>query len=88
MGVPRPPNDALAQVTVVRLGTQRLARVLVEFTDEAFEGRQEWMLPARLKAHWEHASEPSVDRLCQLGWLTSSSKRQHEDFSLIQEPQG
>ena len=71
MGLPRPPNDALAQVTVVRLCTQRLARVLVKFTDEAFEGRQEWMPTARLKAHWEHVNEPSADRLCQLGWLTS-----------------
>lgn len=50
-------DDALAQVTVIRLGTQRPARVLVKFTDEAFEGRQEWVPPARLKARWEHVDE-------------------------------
>jgi hypothetical protein len=46
-------SDALARVTAVRLGSQRPARVLVKFIDEAFEGRQEWVPPARLKARWD-----------------------------------
>ena len=50
-------DDALAQVSVIRLGTQRPARVLITFTDEAFEGRQEWVPPARLKTRWEHVEE-------------------------------
>jgi hypothetical protein len=44
--------DSLAEVRVLRLGTQRPARVLVRFADEVFEGRQEWVPPARLKARW------------------------------------
>lgn len=51
------PGDALAQVTVIRLGTQRAARVLVTFTDEAFQGRQEWVPPGRLKARQELVDE-------------------------------
>jgi hypothetical protein len=44
-------------VTVIRLGTQRPARVQVRFTGEAFEGRQEWVPPARLKSRWDHVEE-------------------------------
>ncbi|MGB7871480.1 MAG: hypothetical protein WBM01_24985 [Mycobacterium sp.] len=36
----------------MKLGTQRPARVLVRFVDERFEGRQEWVPPARLKVSW------------------------------------
>ena len=41
--------DEFVEVSVVRLGTQRPARVLVRFVDDAFEGREEWVPPARLK---------------------------------------
>jgi hypothetical protein len=44
--------DELVEVKVVRLGTQRPARVLVRFLDDAFEGREEWVPPARLKVAW------------------------------------
>jgi hypothetical protein len=50
-------DEPLAQVRVVRVGVQRPARVLVRFADEAFEGRQEWVPPGRLKARWERADE-------------------------------
>lgn len=50
-------GGALAQVTVIRPGTQRPARVLVKFADEAFEGRREWVPPARLKTRWENVDE-------------------------------
>lgn len=49
--------DDLVQVRVLRLGTQRPARVLVQFADEVFEGRQEWVSPARLKAHWQDVGQ-------------------------------
>ena len=49
--------DDLVQVRVLRLGTQRPARVLVQFADEVFEGRQEWVPPARLKAHWQDVGQ-------------------------------
>jgi len=44
--------DELVEVSVVRLGTQQPARVLVRFVDDAFEGREEWVPPARLKVRW------------------------------------
>ncbi|MGD1255349.1 hypothetical protein ACKUT9_13995 [Mycobacterium seoulense] len=44
--------DDVVEVEVVKLGTQRPARVLVRFVDERFEGRQEWVPPARLKVRW------------------------------------
>jgi|HubBroStandDraft_6_1064221.scaffolds.fasta_scaffold66290_2 hypothetical protein len=45
------------RVRVVRLGTQRPVRVLVGFVDDAFEGREEWVPPARLKVLWEQVGE-------------------------------
>jgi hypothetical protein len=39
--------DDVVAVEVMKLGTQRPARVLVRFVDERFEGRQEWVPPAR-----------------------------------------
>jgi hypothetical protein len=65
-------GDELAQVMVARLGTQRPARVMVQFTDEAFEGRQEWIPPARLKVLWQDVSvfrarEERWDRLAGAG---------------------
>jgi hypothetical protein len=47
----------LVQVVVMRIGDRKLARVLVKFVDDAFEGRQEWVPPARLKALWTDASD-------------------------------
>jgi hypothetical protein len=45
--------DDVVEVEVLKLGTQRPPRVLVRFVDERFEGRQEWVSPARLKTLWE-----------------------------------
>ncbi|NKT05212.1 hypothetical protein GS485_11295 [Rhodococcus hoagii] len=42
---------------VVRHGTQKPARVLVRFVDESFEGREEWVPPARLKVVWADVDE-------------------------------
>jgi hypothetical protein len=49
--------DDLVQVGVLRLGAQRPARVLVKFADEVFEGREEWVPPARLKALWRDVDQ-------------------------------
>jgi hypothetical protein len=49
--------DALARVEVLKVGTKRPARVQVRFLDEQFEGRQDWVPPARLKVLWEHAEQ-------------------------------
>lgn len=45
--------DDVVEVEVLKIGTQRPARTLVRFVDERFEGRQEWVPPARLKVRWE-----------------------------------
>jgi hypothetical protein len=41
--------DELVEVSVVRLGTQKLARILVRFVDDAFEGREEWVWGSRTR---------------------------------------
>lgn len=64
--------DPLVEVTVLRLGTQKPARVLVRFVDDEFEGREDWVPPARLKTPWEHVDavrerEARWDALIDLG---------------------
>lgn len=44
--------DEVVEVEVMKLGSQRPARILVRFIEERFEGRQEWVPPARLKVRW------------------------------------
>lgn len=48
--------DPLVEVEVVKLGTNKPARVLVHFVAEEFEGREEWVPPARLKVTWDRAA--------------------------------
>jgi hypothetical protein len=50
-------SDELVQVKVLRAGSQRPVRVLVHFADDRFEGRQEWVPPARLKVIWQNVDE-------------------------------
>ena len=50
-------QDALVQVAVVRLGVKTPQRVLVRFVDDEFEGRQDWVPPARLKVPWSGVDE-------------------------------
>ncbi|MGJ9414486.1 hypothetical protein ACHAAC_17430 [Aeromicrobium sp. CF4.19] len=45
-------QEPLVEVMVVRLGTQKPARTLVRFVDAEFEGREEWVPPARMKVPW------------------------------------
>jgi hypothetical protein len=64
--------DDVVEVEVLKLGTQRPPRVFVRFVEERFEGRQEWVPPARLKVRWEavdvfRASEARWDRIFELG---------------------
>jgi hypothetical protein len=63
--------DDVVEVEVLKLGTQRPARVLVRFADDRFEGRQEWVSPARLKVLWAVDSfrerEARWDRIFDLG---------------------
>ena len=46
-------QDPLVQVVVVRRGVKTPRRVLVRFVDDEFEGREDWVPPARLKAPWQ-----------------------------------
>lgn len=45
-------SDPLVEVAIVRLGAKSPPRVLVRWVDDAFEGHQDWVAPARLKARW------------------------------------
>ncbi|MEV0065657.1 hypothetical protein [Amycolatopsis sp. NPDC050768] len=47
-------RDHAACVDVVRVGSSRPPRVRVRFTDDEYEGREEWVPPGRLKVLWEH----------------------------------
>jgi hypothetical protein len=44
-------------VAVVRFGVKTPQRVLVRFVDDEFEGRQDWVPPARLKVPWSGVDE-------------------------------
>ncbi|MCA1645599.1 MAG: hypothetical protein LC797_09090 [Chloroflexi bacterium] len=44
--------DQLVEVLVLRIGTNKPARVMVRFVADEFEGREEWVPPARLKVPW------------------------------------
>jgi hypothetical protein len=45
-------EDPLVEVKIVRIGTKRPARVFIKFVAMEFEGREEWVPPARLKVRW------------------------------------
>jgi hypothetical protein len=49
--------DPLVEVQVLRIGTSKPARVLVRFVADEFEGRQDWVQPARLKVLWSEVEE-------------------------------
>jgi hypothetical protein len=49
--------DDLVEVKVLRLGTKKPPRVLVHFLDDHFEGREDWVPPARLKVIWSGVEE-------------------------------
>ena len=57
--------DPLQAVEVVKLGTNRPARVLIRFIAEEHEGREEWVPPARLKVLW---SERTSFEECEQRW--------------------
>jgi hypothetical protein len=59
-------QDSLVCVEVLKIGTKRPARVLIRFVDERFEGRQEWVPPARLKVPWNGAEQWLA---AELRWL-------------------
>lgn len=46
-------REQLTEVEVVRIGVRTPKRVLVRFIDDEFEGLQDWVPPARLKARWD-----------------------------------
>jgi hypothetical protein len=45
-------GDAVTLVRVTRIGTTRPLRVRIRFMDDAYEGREDWVPPARLKVRW------------------------------------
>ncbi len=51
-GFAREGSTPLVEVRVVKVGSGKPARVLVRFVADEFEGREEWVPPARLKVPW------------------------------------
>jgi hypothetical protein len=49
--------DDVVQVAILKLGSQKPPLVLARWADESFEGRQEWVSPARLKVLWAEVDE-------------------------------
>jgi hypothetical protein len=73
-------QDDLVEVEVIRLGIKTPARVLVHWTDDAFEGQQDWVPAARLKALW---SDLDTFRARERRWdaVTASSEQYSETIS-------
>jgi hypothetical protein len=64
--------DDVVGVEVLKVGTQRPPRILVRFADDRFEGRRDWVSPARLKVLWAAVDtfrdrEARWDRIFDLG---------------------
>ncbi|MFJ9565971.1 hypothetical protein ACIRQQ_38760 [Streptomyces fuscichromogenes] len=49
-----PHDGPIAEVEVLKMGTQRPVRVKVRFVAEDAEGREEWVPPARLRVLWQN----------------------------------
>ncbi|MQY20541.1 hypothetical protein [Nocardia macrotermitis] len=49
--------DETTRVEIVKIGAAKPARVQIKFLDDAHEGRQEWVPPARLKVLWANVDE-------------------------------
>ncbi|MGW7276263.1 hypothetical protein ACWGH5_37900 [Streptomyces sp. NPDC054864] len=48
-----PHCGPVAEVEILKMGTQRPVRVEVRFVAEEAEGRQEWVPPSRLRVNWQ-----------------------------------
>lgn len=46
-------TEPVTCVEVIRLGTAKPPRVQIRFVEDKYEGREEWVPPARLKVLWE-----------------------------------
>ncbi|MGI5473265.1 hypothetical protein [Streptomyces sp. CA-132043] len=72
-----PYAGPVSEVEVLRLGSQRPLRVKVRFCEEAAEGRQEWVPPARLRVRWED-KEPWLARQERWAQLTLDGPDQED----------
>lgn len=71
----------VTRVKVLRVGANRPLRVLVRFMADEYEGREEWVPPARLKTTWDKA-EVWVANDKQWTALRDASWRPYEDPEL------
>lgn len=53
-------SDPLVEVTVLKVGNRKPARVQVELLADEFEGSQRWIPPSRLKCPWVQSEEFSA----------------------------
>ncbi|WP_375502608.1 hypothetical protein [uncultured Jatrophihabitans sp.] len=75
-------SDPLVEVGITRIGVRTPARVLIRFVDEQFEGRQDWVPPARLKVPWSNAGEYSArETRWQAVIATSPTARTPADYA-------
>jgi hypothetical protein len=86
-------DDPLTEVRVLRKGDKRPARVLVQFADSNFEGKQEWVSPARLKVLWDErdvfvADEARWSAISDLapGWSDPENFAADAVFRLLVDP--
>jgi hypothetical protein len=49
--------DSVIRVEVLKIGSQKPARVRIRFVDSRFEGREEWVPAGRLKVLWSGVDE-------------------------------
>jgi hypothetical protein len=80
MGLPARQVDDVVAVEVMKFGTQRPPRVLVRFVDQQFEGRQEWVPPARLKVPW---AAVEVFREREARWAHYSAVESSKRWSVL-----
>lgn len=75
-------RDRVTQVKVLRIGTNRPPRVFVKFVADEFEGREEWVPPARLKTLWSEVDDWLAN---EARWtaLHDASWRDSDDAELL-----
>lgn len=79
----RENKDApVVEVEVLQLGTRRPPRVRIRHLDDRYEGREEWVPPARLKVLWEQA-ESWIASEQRWAAVRDASWRPYEDPELM-----
>jgi hypothetical protein len=76
-------QDPLVEVSVLRLGSKAPARVVVRWVADEFEGMQDWVPRARLKANWAGVDEFRARERRWDGVLAESEEWPEAMFSAV-----